>query len=107
MEGDGNTQHVKRFKHQSYQATLKHVHLPPALAQSDFDQDIADDQSHFFVAIEHWRQLNLSPAFVQFAIDVADISASMPLLVHHWSDIIQLWLRAVGSADDEALVALL
>jgi len=35
------------------------------------------------------------------------MSASMPLLVHHWSDIMQLWLRALDNADDEALVALL
>jgi U3 small nucleolar RNA-associated protein 20 len=31
----------------------------------------------------------------------------MPLLVHHWKDIVQLWLSALDSADDEALVALL
>jgi hypothetical protein len=31
----------------------------------------------------------------------------MPLLVHHWNDIIQLWIRALDNADDEALVALL
>lgn len=31
----------------------------------------------------------------------------MPLLVYHWSDIIQLWIQALDSADDEALVALL
>jgi len=52
-----NVQRVKRFKvrtsqfpvgkadtgkqHQSYQETLKHVHLPPALDQSGFDHDIA------------------------------------------------------------------
>lgn len=57
MEGEGNTQREKRFKvctpttlshtelslgkqHQSYQATLKHVHLPSALTQSEFDHDI-------------------------------------------------------------------
>jgi hypothetical protein len=28
-------------QHQSYQETLKHVHLPPALDQSGFDHDIA------------------------------------------------------------------
>ncbi|KAI0002265.1 hypothetical protein BJV74DRAFT_765571, partial [Russula compacta] len=94
-------------QHQSYQESLKHVHLPLALTQSEFDHDIGDDESHFCEAIEHWRQLNLSPAFVRFATDVASISASMPLLVHHWSDIIQLWLQALDSADDEALVPLL
>jgi hypothetical protein len=28
-------------QHQSYQETLKHVHLPPALDQSGFDHDIS------------------------------------------------------------------
>jgi U3 small nucleolar RNA-associated protein 20 len=142
MEGEGNIQREKRFKvstplilfkaelslgnqHQSYQATLKNVHLPSALKQSEFDHDIGvgiylyltcskeaeylyqNDESHFFEATEHWRQLNLSPAFVQFATDVANISASMPLLVHHWNDIIKLWIQALDNADDEALVALL
>jgi hypothetical protein len=57
MEGEGNTHREKRFKvrtppipshtelslgkqYQSYQATLKHVHLPSALTQSEFDHDI-------------------------------------------------------------------
>jgi U3 small nucleolar RNA-associated protein 20 len=66
-----------------------------------------DDESHFFEAIEHWRQLNLSPAFVRFSTDVATIAASMPLLVHHWGDIVKLWLSALDRADDEALIALL
>jgi hypothetical protein len=57
MEREGNTQREKRFKvcipplpnhrvlifgkqHQSYQATLKQVHLPSSLTQSEFDHDI-------------------------------------------------------------------
>lgn len=107
MEGENELKREKRFKHRSYQATLKDVRLPSALTRSNFDNDIGDDGSHFFGAIEHWRQLNLSPAFVKFAAESADISASMALLVHHWRDIIQLWLSALDNADDEALVALL
>ncbi len=54
---EGNIRRVKRFKvctpptpsitelilgkqHRSYKATLKHVHLPSALTQSEFDHDI-------------------------------------------------------------------
>ncbi|KAI0302300.1 armadillo-type protein [Multifurca ochricompacta] len=107
MDGESNSHSAKRFRHRSYQATLKEVHLPSALAQSDFDREIGDDESHFFEAIRHWRQLNLSPAFIQFATDAASISSSMPLLVHHWSDVVQLWLSAIDTADDEALVPLL
>lgn len=31
----------------------------------------------------------------------------MPLLVHHWKEVVELWLEAVDSADDEGLKALL
>jgi U3 small nucleolar RNA-associated protein 20 len=31
----------------------------------------------------------------------------MPLLLHHWKEIVQLWLSVLASADDEALKALL
>ncbi|TFY83749.1 hypothetical protein EWM64_g255 [Hericium alpestre] len=97
---------VKRFKHQSYQRTLKDVHLPSALTQSKFDREIEDDQSHFHEALENWRQLNLSLAFVRFAGQADSLSASMPLLLLHWKDIIALWLSCVDGADDEALKAL-
>ncbi|KAI0316099.1 hypothetical protein OF83DRAFT_1060885, partial [Amylostereum chailletii] len=94
-------------QHQSYQASLKNVHLPSALVQSSFDQDLPDDQSHFHEAIEGWRQLNLSPAFVRFASQTDGLSASMALLLHHWRDVVGYWIEAVKVADDEALSALL
>jgi U3 small nucleolar RNA-associated protein 20 len=100
------------------------VHVPSAFAQASFDQDLEvrslglydrtcaetflqDNQSHFYEALEHWRQLNLSPAFVKFAGRADGLSASMPLLVHNWKEILELWLEAIKDADDEALRALL
>lgn len=35
------------------------------------------------------------------------MSASMPLLVHHWREIVDFWLEAVDGAGDEALKPLL
>ncbi|KZT04836.1 uncharacterized protein LAESUDRAFT_682314 [Laetiporus sulphureus 93-53] len=98
---------VKRFKHQSYKDTLRGVHLPSALNQSKFDDVIADNDSHFHEALDHWRELNLSPAFVKFARHADPLSASMPLLLHNCEAVIDLWLEALDGADDEALKALL
>ncbi|KAH9485782.1 U3 small nucleolar RNA-associated protein 20 [Psilocybe cubensis] len=66
-----------------------------------------DNDSHFHEALDHWRQLNLSPSFIQFAKSADGLSASMPLLLHNWRDIYALWLEAFKSADDEGLRALL
>ncbi|KIJ13504.1 hypothetical protein PAXINDRAFT_100613 [Paxillus involutus ATCC 200175] len=98
---------VKRFKHQSYAESLKEVHLPSALELTKFDHDIADNESHFYVSLQQWRQLNLSLAFVQFANKADPLSVSMPLLLHNWREIVELWETAVDAADDEALRALL
>jgi hypothetical protein len=68
---------------------------------------LQDNDSHFHEALEHWRQLNLAPSFIQFANKVDSLSASMPLLLHNWRDIYHLWLEAFESADDEGFRAIL
>ncbi|KDR69878.1 hypothetical protein GALMADRAFT_255731 [Galerina marginata CBS 339.88] len=104
---DAIPQRTKRFKHQSYSQSLKEVHLPSAFKQSHLDHEVADNDSHFHEALEHWRQLNLAPSFLQFANKTTGLSASMPLLLHNWREIYDLWLEAFKSADDEGLRALL
>ncbi|KAH7929562.1 hypothetical protein BV22DRAFT_1191955 [Leucogyrophana mollusca] len=98
---------TKRFKHQSYKQTLKDVHLPSALDLSKFDHDITDNDSHFYLALQEWRQLNLSPAFLHFASKADPLAISMPLLLHNWKEIVELWKGALDVSDDEAMKALL
>jgi U3 small nucleolar RNA-associated protein 20 len=57
--------------------------------------------------LEHWRQLNLAPSFIKFANHVDPLSLSMPLLLHHWKDIVERWEEAMDSTNDEGLRALL
>ncbi|KAJ7475832.1 armadillo-type protein [Mycena latifolia] len=98
---------VKRFKHQSYAKSLKDVHLPSALSQTPLDNDLEDHESHFYTSLEHWKQLNLAPGFIQFAQRAGPLSASMPLLLHNWQEIMQLWVVALDESDDEGLRAVL
>ncbi|KAF6761032.1 U3 snoRNP protein Utp20 [Ephemerocybe angulata] len=98
---------TKRFRHQSYNQQLKGVHLPSTFQQTQYDQDIGENGSHFHEALDHWRQLNLSPGFIQFVNQADSMSASMPLLLHNWREIIEIWITAMESSDDEGLRALL
>ncbi|KAF8623398.1 hypothetical protein AX17_007436 [Amanita inopinata Kibby_2008] len=99
---------VKRFKYQSYNDSLKEVHLPSALDQKQLDQDeIEESDSLFHSSLDHWRQLNLSPGFLNFANKAEQLCLSMPLLLHNWKEIINLWIEAMGLVDDEGLRALL
>ncbi|KAJ7773254.1 hypothetical protein B0H16DRAFT_1304430, partial [Mycena metata] len=95
------------FQHQSYAKSLKEVHLPSALSQTPLDNDLEDHESHFYTSLEHWKQLNLSPGFIKFSQRAGPLSASMPLLLHNWQDIMQLWVEALDESDDEGLLAVL
>jgi U3 small nucleolar RNA-associated protein 20 len=65
------------------------------------------DDSHFRVAIDDWRQSNLSPTFLKFASKAEPLAMSMALLLHNAPELVGLWIEAVGGADNEALQPLL
>ncbi|THV05318.1 hypothetical protein K435DRAFT_121028 [Dendrothele bispora CBS 962.96] len=98
----------KRFKYKSYNEGLKDVHLPSALSgSSKLDQELEDAQSHFYESLNHLQQLNLSPSFINFARKAGPLSASLPLLLHNWREVVGLWLSAQAESDDEGLKAIL
>ncbi|PPR05452.1 hypothetical protein CVT24_008221 [Panaeolus cyanescens] len=98
---------MEDIEHQSYNQSLKEVHLPSTFKQTHLDHDVADNDSHFHEALEHWRQLSLAPSFVEFAKKADGLSASMPLLLHHWREIYDLWVEVFNKSDDEGLRPLL
>ncbi|KAF5369330.1 hypothetical protein D9758_002676 [Tetrapyrgos nigripes] len=98
----------KRFKYKSYNKALKDVHLPSALStQSKLDLELADTESHFYTRLNDLQQLNLSPSFIKFAKQAGTLSASLPLLLHNWKEIVDLWLSTLTSSDEEGLLAIL
>lgn len=98
---------VKRFKYQSYEQSLRDVHLTTAHNQARFGPELSDNDSHFHQSLEHWRQLNLSPCFLSFANKVDPLSSSMPLLLHNWREIVGYWIDTLESSDEEGLRPLL
>ena len=66
-----------------------------------------DSESHFRVAIDDWRQSNLSPIFLKFATKAEPLAMSMVILLHNAPELVGLWMEAVNEADDEALQPLL
>jgi U3 small nucleolar RNA-associated protein 20 len=64
-----------------------------------------DHEPHFYATLE--QQLNLSPVFIKFVKTAGPLSASMPLLLHNWEEIIQIWIVALDESDEEGLLAVL
>ncbi|CAE6388887.1 unnamed protein product [Rhizoctonia solani] len=103
MELDDVPQRTKKFTFRSYEAQLKDVHAPSKVAPLIAEHNIEDNQSHFQVSLEQWRQLNLSPKFISFANRADSLSGSMAMLLHHWEEIVSLWSGTVSTSDDEGL----
>ncbi|KAG8958312.1 U3 snoRNP protein [Tulasnella sp. 419] len=104
---DGPPVTKKRFTFKSYQESLKSVHLPSATKTTLLDDEIEDTDSHFHTSIEHWKQLNLAPSFLKYANRVQRMSASMPLLLLNWEEIVKLWIETVCDCEEDALRPLL
>ncbi|KAG8869452.1 U3 snoRNP protein [Serendipita sp. 405] len=107
MSSEDVAQQQKRFKHRSYQNQIKDVHLPSPFASTATDQNIEEDQSHFYASLDHWKQLNLSPPFLQYVKASEPLSATLTLLLHHWEEVVDLWVDAMKDADLESKQPLL
>ncbi|EUC57511.1 U3 snoRNP protein Utp20, partial [Rhizoctonia solani AG-3 Rhs1AP] len=103
MDLDDVPQRTKKFTFRSYEAQLRDVHAPAKVAPLIAEHNVEDNQSHFQVSLEQWRQLNLSPNFISFANRASVLSGSMAMLLHHWEEVVSLWIEAVGVSDDEGL----
>ncbi|KLO12558.1 hypothetical protein SCHPADRAFT_853762 [Schizopora paradoxa] len=103
---DEDGHRTKRFKHQTYNQQLKDVHLAPALSRANAEELSEEDGSLFHARLSHWTQLNLSPTFLAFSKNVFPLAQSLPLLVHHWKEVLEIWLGHIETADDEARKAL-
>ncbi|KAG9082647.1 U3 snoRNP protein, partial [Ceratobasidium sp. UAMH 11750] len=107
MEVDDVLQRAKKFTFRSYEAQLRDIHAPSKAVPLTSEQHVDDTQSHFQVSLEQWRQLNLSPSFISFANKVENLSGSLAMLLHHWEEIVRLWVDAIASTDEEAFKPLI
>ncbi|KAG8773650.1 U3 snoRNP protein [Ceratobasidium sp. 428] len=107
MDVEEAPQRAKKFTFRSYEAQLKDVRAPSKAAPLTSEQHVDDTQSHFQVSLDQWRQLNLSPSFLAFAGRVENLSGSFAMLLHHWEEIVRLWMDTVASSDEEAFKPLI
>ncbi|KDN46838.1 hypothetical protein RSAG8_03915, partial [Rhizoctonia solani AG-8 WAC10335] len=103
MDLDDVPQRTKKFTFRSYEAQLRDVHAPSKVAPLIAEHNVEDNQSHFQVSLEQWCQLNLSPNFISFANQAGALSGSMAVLLHHWEEVVSLWINKVNVSDDEGL----
>ncbi|KAH8831231.1 armadillo-type protein [Flagelloscypha sp. PMI_526] len=95
-----------RFKHRSYQQTLKDVHLPAPYTAKPLD---SGEENEFNAQLETQRQLCITSTFVYFADRAQPLSGSLPLLVFNAEKVAELWIESVQRAtskEDESLKAL-
>ncbi|KAG8824346.1 U3 snoRNP protein, partial [Serendipita sp. 399] len=107
MSSEDVAQRQKRFKVLDL-SQIKDVHLPSPFASNGVEQaNIEDDQSYFYAALDHWKQLNLSPSFLRYVKVSEPLSSTLALLLHHWEEVVDLWVDAMKDGDLESKQPLL
>ncbi|ORY77397.1 armadillo-type protein [Protomyces lactucae-debilis] len=69
--------------------------------------DEAETGSYFAAGLEKWTELNLTIPFVEFLKEVESKAQSLPQIVHHQAEILDVLLKAIAKQDALALDALL
>ena len=69
--------------------------------------DEAETGSYFVAGLEKWTELNLTIPFVEFLKDVEPKAQSLPQIVHHQQEILDLLLEVISRQDALSLDALL
>ena len=55
--------------------------------------------SFFNDALEEWKELNLSAAFVRFGLDVRNYCQTLPQLLYHKDQVVELLIKNLSEAN--------
>lgn len=110
IKNSKRTQTTKQYRFQSFSDRIAKLNIDPVrrteARREDFDSNDAIS-SHFKIALEDWRDKNLTDHFSNFIRDVEPLSESLPQLLHHADRISELLLQYIENGTALSLEPLL
>ena len=100
------TKTTKRFRYSSFKARIDDLRIEPARNLSKRVHDYVES-SHFLASFDHWRDINLSADFTDFAQEVQNIVQTLPQILYHADTIFEALMVHIGKYDDKSLQPLL
>ncbi|RKP34559.1 hypothetical protein BJ085DRAFT_38694, partial [Dimargaris cristalligena] len=96
-----------RFKFQSFRARLEHVEINVTRRILKFLDEPDVQGSYFQESLTAWKELNCTSHFTRFYLDVCPFCGSLPQLLFHKAEVVDLLADYLVKADQLSLPPLL
>lgn len=99
---------TKKHRFESFSARISKINIDPirrVQGRSYVHQQ--DDASHFKVAFDEWRELNLTESFTSFARQVDRLCHNLPQILHYQDRIMELLVQHINKHESVSLEPLL
>ena len=97
---------TKNHRFQSFSSRVATITIKPFRtngAERKLHANVDDQESHFKVCLDKWRDQNMSNNFTAFSEDVDPYSQSLTQVVHHRADIVALLIQYIEKRDVHSL----
>ncbi|KAF8986162.1 U3 snoRNP protein [Entomortierella lignicola] len=102
-EGQG----ANRYKYQSFNARVNQLKIKITRQVGLKDNGVVTTGSFFNDALEEWKELNLSAPFVRFGLDVKNYCQTLPQLLYHKDQVVDLLIKNLNEGNVLALEPIL
>lgn len=102
------TKSSKNFTFKSFKDRIDSIKIEPSLNLSTrvYD-DVENTSSHFISTLNHWKEVNLSANFTEFAYEIQPISQSLHQIIYHQHKIFESLFKHIQSYDPYSIQPLL
>ncbi|CCF58849.1 hypothetical protein KAFR_0F02520 [Kazachstania africana CBS 2517] len=101
-----STKTKKRYRYSSFKARIDDLKIEPA---HNLEKRVHDyvETSHFLASFEHWKDINLSAGFTEFAYEVQPMVQTLPQILHYQDIIFEKLLEYIKKQNEKCLQPLL
>ena len=106
----GGTSSSRRNRFESFNQRISKIKIDPIRRSQPPDAhhpELSLESSYFKIALERWKDLNVSANFTNFAREVQPQCDSLPQLIHHHEDIMSKLICFIEKRDTLSLEPLL
>ncbi|KAF9948490.1 U3 snoRNP protein [Mortierella alpina] len=98
---------ANRYKYQSFNARVNKLKIKITRQVGLKESATVATGSFFNDALEEWKELNLSAPFVRFGLDVKNYCQTLPQLLYHKDQIVELLIKNLNDGNVLALEPIL
>ena len=96
----------QKHRFESFSQRIAKLNIDP-VRKTHHQASLQDGDSHFRASFDEWRDVNISQNFRDFAREVDPLTQSLPQILHHQDQILDLLIRYLLKKDVVSLEALL